>query len=605
MRTVTRSPLAALLAIALFGCADDSDPVSPDQRTVRPRYYEGEMGEILTKASSPDIALLGIQVSGPELKDPLRYQIPLADGLSTMPLALPTGHSYELEVRGYDRYGEQTFAGTSSLEYVELGENRRLSVALDPLGKAERAEATFTVMGEELAPEGMRLEIVADRRSAGEGQSVLLRAYGIDARSNRMPLDPARLHWSVDDPRLGRLDIDPLAPTGSSDALILKFLDQLERPRPELGVMVTYGQVWVGILIGILANGFVDVSAGHEVTCGVRQFGDLSCWGSNIDLMLGLGGVRPADRCKPDPSSTIDCSARPVSITGGRFFSRVSVGSRHVCALEIGTGAAFCWGRNGAGQLGVPTSTTFSTTPVAVDPPAGGSTLAFTSISAGGGMTCAVTAAGAEFCWGAGFGAAPVQQPRAVSTTTAANGFSCRMDGIGVWCDGAPFPASQTGGFSVLGQATTANHVCAIDTATQTWCWGNNSHGQLGNGSMFGSKKQVNAPSALNAIATGMNHSCALSGNVAFCWGNNFSGELGIGTQAGMTNAPTRVTNGPTTPTWTKISTGARHTCAIDNNGAIWCWGNNYLGQLGNGGKIDFIMGISRQGVFEPVRVVS
>ncbi len=86
-------------------------------------------------------------------------------------------------------------------------------------------------------------------------------------------------------------------------------------------------------------------------------------------------------------------SATPVAVAGGLTFAAVSSGQGYACGVTT-TGAAYCWGNNGNGQLGDGT-TTNRTTPVAV---AGG--LKFSSVSSGWTHTCAVTAGGAAYCWG-------------------------------------------------------------------------------------------------------------------------------------------------------------------------------------------------------------
>jgi alpha-tubulin suppressor-like RCC1 family protein len=494
-----------------------------------------------------------------------------------------------------------------------LGENKPLTVALYPTGEGERAEASFTLTGEEGAPAGLKLVLEADRREIGEGQSAVLRAYGVDAKGQKVRLDPLRLNWSIDDPRFGRFDLDGTRPGDPIDWIKFnahRILDDGRQPH----FAVTYGDV-VGVLDGvILSNGFVDVSAGGEHTCALRQFGDLSCWGLNDSGQLGIGTDTAPDQCFHTAHLTDFCSMRPMAVVGNHQFSAVSAGSNHVCALEKSTGAAFCWGNNVAGQTGVHTPVVaVVNAPTAVNPPSGSTTpLSFKSISAGTGITCAITTTNAEFCWGAGYGDTPRPANSGISGVTAVSAgslFVCRLNAAGIFCEG-PFgrpqtPPSQLGSWNVLGPAATAQHVCAIDSGGKTWCFGHSSNGKLGDGNTVNDRTEVLAPSPLNTVATGGEHSCGLSGTIAFCWGSNRNGQLGINNLNPMSSAaPLRVTSHPTTPSWVKISTGGRHTCALDDTAKAFCWGENHSAQLGLGTKIDFNANFPRQGHFGPALVV-
>jgi hypothetical protein len=615
MRTLFRSTIAALTAVSLFGCTDDADPLAVDGANAKPSRYEGGIENPQTTVTTSDVDLLDIQVRSPELKSTLRYQIPLADGESATGLSLPAGSGYEVAVRGYDRYGEQTFEGKTALEYVALGENKPLAVALYPTGRGERAEAMFTLAGEERAPAGLKLVIEADRKEVGEGQSAILRAYGLDARGQKVELDPRRLSWSVDDPRLGRFDLDPRKPRDPNDWIkfnVHHWLEDLRRP----SLSVTYADIIVFVDLLVVKNGFVDISAGWESTCGVRRFGDVSCWGLNNSEQLGIGNATAPDTCLTRSSQLVECSTRPMTVAGNRLFSAVSVGGFHACAIERTTNHAFCWGQNDYGELGVDRLVTpFSNVPVAVSPPYPATTpLAFRSISAGWRNTCGITTTNQEICWGAfspPAGVASLATPP-VRASTSGIEFKCRMDAAGIICvnNSNGNPGSQLGSWNVMGQARVAEHVCAIEASGifgggATWCFGDSSNGKLGNGTTTNNRTQVLVPSPLNTVETGYQHSCGLSGVVAFCWGSNHNGQLGANNNAITTSsAPLQVTSPPTTPSWVKISTGRAHTCAIDTAEDVWCWGENFNGQIGNGTRIDFKPLCPRLGVYAPSRVL-
>ncbi len=126
---------------------------------------------------------------------------------------------------------------------------------------------------------------------------------------------------------------------------------------------------------------FATFSTGTTHTCAVTASGEMSCWGGNASGQLGDGTT--TDRLVP------------AAITG--TFVAVAAGFDHTCALDAG-GSAFCWGANGAGQLGDGT-TILRLTPVAVvmppSPP-----VTYTAITADSGHTCALAATGAAYCWG-------------------------------------------------------------------------------------------------------------------------------------------------------------------------------------------------------------
>jgi uncharacterized repeat protein (TIGR01451 family) len=122
-------------------------------------------------------------------------------------------------------------------------------------------------------------------------------------------------------------------------------------------------------------------------------------------------------------------------------------------------------------------------------------------------------------------------------------------------------------------------HSCAIKNGT-LYCWGRNNKGQLGDGTTTGRSTPVtvtNMVGGVTAVATGSTHTCAIKGGVLYCWGENYYGQLGNGT---TTNVSTPVTVTNMTSGVTSIAAMLFHSCAI-RNGAMYCWGFNAYGQLG------------------------
>jgi alpha-tubulin suppressor-like RCC1 family protein len=138
------------------------------------------------------------------------------------------------------------------------------------------------------------------------------------------------------------------------------------------------------------------------------------------------------------------------------------------------------------------------------------------------------------------------------------------------------------------------DHNCALQADATVRCWGNNSNGQLGDGTTVNKSSPTAVPglTGVVALASGFLHSCALQADGAVrCWGSNNNGQLGDGTTVNKL-IPTAV---PSILTLVDIVTGVRvaaisasvnHTCALKSNGVVRCWGYNAYGQLGDGTTI-------------------
>src|SRR5207249_1684911 len=96
-----------------------------------------------------------------------------------------------------------------------------------------------------------------------------------------------------------------------------------------------------------------------------------------------------------DGTMTSRSSPVLVQAPAGVSFAAVTAGAGHTCGVTA-AGTAYCWGRNGFGQLG-DGATTSRSSPVRVEARAGGGCAA---VTAGAVHTCGVTAAGTAFCWG-------------------------------------------------------------------------------------------------------------------------------------------------------------------------------------------------------------
>ncbi|MBN1439616.1 MAG: PD40 domain-containing protein [Anaerolineales bacterium] len=135
-----------------------------------------------------------------------------------------------------------------------------------------------------------------------------------------------------------------------------------------------------------------------------------------------------------------------------------------------------------------------------------------------------------------------------------------------------------------LSVAAGGSHTCAITKRNGLSCWGNNEHGQLGDGTVTDSSRPVEVAGlsgGVKAVALGWGHTCAvtLKGAVK-CWGYNKNGELGNGLTA---DSATPVDVESLGSGVTAIAAGDDHTCAVTGGGGVKCWGYNAYGQLGDG----------------------
>ena len=188
-----------------------------------------------------------------------------------------------------------------------------------------------------------------------------------------------------------------------------------------------------------------SISAGESFSCGVTTAAEGYCWGQNSYGQLGIG-----------TRSNLDViTAVPTLVNGSHSWKVISVGQSQACGIT-NSGEAYCWGRNDYGQVGDGT-TEHGTAPTLVS---GGHT--WQSISAGVSHTCAVTASGDAYCWG--------------------SGSNSRLGTGGPSFSGHPTPNLVSGSHSWSSISAGWRNTCGLTTSGEAYCWGDNTRGQIGNG---------------------------------------------------------------------------------------------------------------------------
>jgi alpha-tubulin suppressor-like RCC1 family protein len=126
-------------------------------------------------------------------------------------------------------------------------------------------------------------------------------------------------------------------------------------------------------------------------------------------------------------------------------------------------------------------------------------------------------------------------------------------------------------------------HSCICDRSGQAFCWGRNMEGQLGTGSTKASLTPIPVPGITDCvqIAAGAGHTCVVrSGGTVWCWGANTSGQVGRPAETAPVTTPVQV-SGLTDVL--QVQGGEKYTCALRSDKTIACWGDNGMGQLGDG----------------------
>ena len=306
----------------------------------------------------------------------------------------------------------------------------------------------------------------------------------------------------------------------------------------------------------------VDVKVGRYTSCVLRNDGNVFCWGGNRSGRLGLGSSDD----QPHPEVTI-----AVMLEDGEIVQQLAMGSNAAMVLTE-AGNVFCWGS-------CITATAYSTSLTSQNSPGQIANIAsLTSIDLAHWQACGTLVNGDLLCWGRnGQGVLGNGSESLIGSYTHSNFGEIINVGTGYWMSGG-------------------GHTCVLSENSKVWCWGMNHRGQAGDasGETCGDYDCVKSPQHVEgfggAVLVQLNASnastCVVTdGGQIYCWGQNSSGQLGDGTHTHR-GTPGLVL-GLDDVHIVQVSLGSGHVCARSDMGDVYCWGsNNNWNQVGDSSDV-------------------
>jgi len=358
-----------------------------------------------------------------------------------------------------------------------------------------------------------------------------------------------------------------------------------------------------------LSSCISDVSIGLGHICALLSTGEVKCWGRNVDGQLGdvsyVNKEYPIYVC----DSNYDCQDNNEYRLNN--IKKIIAGYHHTCALN-NFNEVYCWGANAYGELG---KGDFVKSNFALKVSSLNNSVK--ELTSGWGFNCVLLFDGTAKCWGrntwgcVGNGNtinvsipefvlnsddnSVFENIKEIKSTGQASYLKTFDNEVyfwgsneyGQWGDpnydlnafgyNYPYPVDH----SFENYYLNYHHVCATNNDGFYYCFGKNNFGQLG----IDSNINFNTPQKINIkfidFSIGGNQTCGqTSFNNIFCWGfNGSNGSLGNNSEE-HSKIPVKVSINKKI---LKLFSGYQNSCALENNGDLYCWGSNVNGTLGNG----------------------
>jgi hypothetical protein len=336
----------------------------------------------------------------------------------------------------------------------------------------------------------------------------------------------------------------------------------------------------------------IAIAAGPRTSYAVLSDGTVRAWGANDAGEFG--------------STSLTGSLTPVTVPGVTNAVQIAAGTSYACVLRNDS-SVMCWGYNDNTFL-TPTATLGTISPPVLSPG-----LSAAQISASGEQTL-VIGMGVNAPIGLIGGSPPKGNASSITWIPASvdDAIGIASGSVGTFCWVSPEGTAycnwgigglagsgyMTGGYeTAVGQVFagvedgTDNFACSVGSVTgAVYCWGANAYGELGIASASATPVGPSSISflgsyhvttmALSRGTIGAAHACAIFQGSVLCTGSNGYGQLGTGSTTAMSSfSPVDSTQS----NFVALAAGQAHTCALDADGFVHCWGDNDDGELGDG----------------------